>query len=351
MIMITPSFSTVSASTRTPDRLRRDGFTLVELLVVILIIAIMASLITAVIGNSLNSARAAATRATITKVHRLLEERRQAIARSNLRTEIRVVRKSMAAPELYAPQVRPGLNSNDVARIVAFKETMRSQFPQRIKDLSGPDRLFHTSDDSPVLTQLKKLNSSFSADPPAFPPGHLLVTTSSELLYVALTMGTELGSGGTAIDFNSSEVVDSDSDGLMELVDGWGNPLRFYRWPTDLVLAGANSVPRPVELLIDGGNAQLWKKDPDDPVGRFKKWLSDSNVNTHWQVRDPVTGFQYYHEPSTFHVPLVVSAGQDGELFLNEPHTNSGYLAMPTTADPTELSDSITNRNISIGGN
>ena len=75
----------------------RPGFTLVELLVVILIIAIMASLITAVIGNSLNSARAAATRATITKVHRLLEERRQAIARSNLRTEIRVVRKSMAS--------------------------------------------------------------------------------------------------------------------------------------------------------------------------------------------------------------------------------------------------------------
>jgi len=345
MIMITPSFPTVSASTRTPDRLRRDGFTLVELLVVILIIAIMASLITAVIGNSLNSAQAAATRATITKVHRLLEERRQAIARRNLRTEIRVVRNSMAAPELYAPQVRPGLNSNEVARIVAFKETMRAQFPQRIKDLSGPDRRFHTSDDSPVLAQLKKLNSSFSANPPVFPSQHTMTTTSSELLYVALTMGTELGSGGTAIDFNSSEVVDSDGDGLMELVDGWGNPLRFYRWPTDLVKAFPNSVPRPVELLIDGGNAQLWNKDPDDPIGRFNKWLSNSDVNTHWQVRE------YYHALSTFHVPLVVSAGQDGELFLNEPHTDIGHLAQPTTLDPTELSDSITNRNISIGGN
>jgi prepilin-type N-terminal cleavage/methylation domain-containing protein len=345
MIMITPSFSTVSASTRSPDRLRRDGFTLVEILVVILIIAIMASLITAVIGNSLNSARAAATRATITKVHRLLEERRQAIARSNLRTEIRVVRKSMAAPELYAPQVRPGLNSNDVARIVAFKETMRAHFPQRIKDLSGPDRDFHTSDDSPVLTQLKKLNPSFSANPPAFPSGHTMTTTSSELLYVALTMGTELGSGGTAIDFNSSEVVDSDRDGLMELVDGWGHPLRFYRWPTDLVRAFPNSVPRPVELLIDGGNPQLWNKDPDDPIGRFSKWLSNSNVNTHGKVQGR------FHWPSTFHVPLVVSAGQDGELFLNEPHTDIGEWAMPTTADPTKLSDSITNRNISIGGN
>jgi hypothetical protein len=193
--------------------------------------------------------------------------------------------------------------------------------------------------------QLQKFDSSFSANPPAFPSGHTMITTSSELLYVALTMGTELGSGGTAIDFNSSEVVDSDGDGLMELVDGWGNPLRFYRWPTALVNAFPNSVPRPVELLIDGGNAQLWNKDPDDPIGRFSKWLSNSNVNTHSQVQG------WYHALSTFHVPLVVSAGQDGELFLNEPHTDPGYLAMPTTADPTELSDSITNRNISIGGN
>jgi prepilin-type N-terminal cleavage/methylation domain-containing protein len=333
MIMITPSFSTVSASTRTPDRLRRDGFTLVELLVVILIIAIMASLITAVIGNSLNSARAAATRATITKVHRLLEERRQAIARMNLRTKIQIVRRSMADV--------PGLNNKDVARIVTLKELMRAHLPQRLKDLSGPDRAWGTSDDSPVLAQLKKLNPSFRQGPPVFPSQHTMTTTSSELLYVALTMG----SGGTAIDFNSSEVVDSDGDGLMELVDGWGNPLRFYRWPTALVTEFRNSVPRPVELLIDGGNAQLWNKDPDDPIGRFNKWLSNSNVNTHGKVQGR------FHWPSTFHVPLVVSAGQDGELFLNEPHTDSGYLAMPTTADPTKLSDSITNRNISIGGN
>jgi len=368
--MITPSFSTVSASTRTPARLRRDGFTLVEILVVILIIAIMASLITAVIGNSLNLARAAATRATITKVHRLLEERRQAIARMNLRTKIQIVRRSMADV--------PKLNNKDVVRIVTLKELIRAHLPQRLKDLSGPDRKFGTSDDSPVFTQLVKLtpksedtNQNGQADPgedlngdgdvldstfeainngvrvPRFPGQHYAnaATTSSELLYVALTMGTELGSGGTAIDFNSSEVVDSDGDGLMELVDGWGNPLRFYRWPTSLVLAGSNS-PRPVELLIDGGNAQLWNKDPDDPVGRFNSWLSDSNVNAHPKVQT------YFHEPSTYHVPLVVSAGRDGVLGLNEPHTDTGYLAMPATLlDPTLLSDSITNRNISIGGN
>ncbi len=342
---MTPPFRKYAIARHRPAPGGRHGFTLVEILVVILIIAIMASLITAVIGNSLNSARAAATRATITKVHRLLEERRQAIARSNLRTEIRVIRSSM-------PTV-PGLNSNDVARIVAFKETTRAQLPQRIEDLYGPDRVAHTADDSPVFAALKKLKPvSFTASPPTFPAKHYVdleseATTSSELLYVALTMGTELGSEGNVIEFNSREAMDTDGDGLMELVDGWGKPLRFYRWPTSLVLAAPNlpTEPRPVELLIGGGNAQMWNKDPDDPVGRFKLWMDNSNVSNHAQVQGK------FHQPSTYHVPLVVSAGQDGVLQLHEPHTDSGYLAMPATGDSTRLSDSLTNRNITVGGN
>ena len=332
-----PSFSNVLPSNRPSNRFGPTGFTLVEILVVILIIAIMASLITAVIGNSLNSARSAATRATITKVHRLLEERRQAIARSNLRTETRVVRRSMTA----TPPIT-GLNNNATAKVVAIKETMRAQLPQQLDDLSGPDPRFNTGDEPPVLAQLKKINSSFSGNSPSFPSSHIDTTTSSELLYVALTMGTELGSGGTTIEFNSREAVDTDGDGLMELVDGWGKPLRFYRWPTDLV-PGPGATPNAnarVDMLIGGGNAQLWNKDPDDPVGHFKKWINQNPQVTH-----------YFHAPSRYHVPLVVSAGRDGVLGLNEPHTTIGYFAKPATTDITLLSDSITNRNISIGGN
>ena len=103
--MIASRFSKAPASPQFPARSRRDGFTLVEILVVILVIAILASLITAVIGNSLNAARAAATEATITKLHRLLEERRQSIARDDLRTETRVVRSSFPAwPAMTLPR-------------------------------------------------------------------------------------------------------------------------------------------------------------------------------------------------------------------------------------------------------
>ncbi len=384
--------STAPTSPPNSARPRRDGFTLIEILMVILVIAILASLIMAVIGNSLNSARAAATRATLTKVHRLLEERRQAITRSDLRREVRVVRASMSNV--------PGLYTNDVAKIVALKEVMRVQLPQRIDDLRGADRLFGTADDSPVLKKLQQLTGEdknnngnldpgedlnnnnlldmpFSTNPPTFPPTHDATTTSSELLYVALTMGTELGSGSSAIEFSSSEAVDTDGDGLMELVDGWARPLRFYRWPTSLVLATPNSTAdtRPVELLIGGGNAQLWNSDPDDPLGRFRLWMIGPNVSNHPKV------LNWFHSPATYHIPLVVSAGQDGQLGLEEPIDLGRHGVWARLYDEDEdgdgqldsgedrnsngildnliqnstlrivLADNITNRNISIGGN
>jgi prepilin-type N-terminal cleavage/methylation domain-containing protein len=395
--MITPSFSTVSA--RTPDRLRRDGFTLVEILVVILIIAIMASLITAVIGNSLNSARASATRATLTKVSQLLEARRQVISRRNLRIEIKLIRQRFR-----------GLQNVDLARIVSQKEVLKVQIPQNLQDLYGPDRQAHTNDDSPVLAKLVALtpqgedtnkngvldpgedlngngvlDSTFLATPPRFPERHydlsedvndneildagedtngngildLAATGSSEILYVALTMGTEVGSEGSAVDFTSSEAVDTDRDGLLELVDGWGQPLRFYRWPTRLIQPfdpSGDVVRRDLAGMLIGGLPtvdQQLRQDPDDPSGRFAVWLIQGRGGNRATTK-------YLHTPSTYHVPLVVSAGQDGQFGLFQPQDTftQGHLAQPLrevqfAADPnsTTFNDNITNHNIAIGGN
>jgi hypothetical protein len=68
-------------------------------------------------------------------------------------------------------------------------------------------------------------------------------------LYLALTKGKVRAS--TPIDadsFSGNELADTEpdptdvnrdgkfvGDGFMELVDAWGNPLRFYRWPTRLL--------------------------------------------------------------------------------------------------------------------
>ena len=52
------------------------------------------------------------------------------------------------------------------------------------------------------------------------------------MLYALLVEGHgPLGSVFSRDDFTDKEVQDTDSDGLPEFVDAWGQPLQFYRWP------------------------------------------------------------------------------------------------------------------------
>ncbi len=61
---------------------------------------------------------------------------------------------------------------------------------------------------------------------------HTHVTARSETLYALLVNGSgPLGSLFRPDEFTSTEVRDTDNDGVPEFVDGWGNPLQFYRWP------------------------------------------------------------------------------------------------------------------------
>ena len=49
-----------------------------------------------------------------------------------------------------------------------------------------------------------------------------------------------------SLDPLQSRIQDTDNDGLPEIVDEWGNPVRFYRWPTDLLayyIEGTKSAP------------------------------------------------------------------------------------------------------------
>ena len=62
-------------------------------------------------------------------------------------------------------------------------------------------------------------------------------TESTELLYFFLFHSGNFGSAEVSRDeFTEKEIADTDGDGLREFVDAWGQPLRFYRWPTRLLI-------------------------------------------------------------------------------------------------------------------
>jgi hypothetical protein len=57
-------------------------------------------------------------------------------------------------------------------------------------------------------------------------------TARSEMLYALLVESSgPWGATFSRDDFTDKEVQDTDGDGLPEFVDGWGQPLQFFRWP------------------------------------------------------------------------------------------------------------------------
>ena len=276
------------------------------------LITTMMTMMALLVGNMLTTSRTAATRTTLLKVHRMLEERRDAFARYQLKrgeisTAVGVLRNSGLGER----------QSRQLAPVVARKLLYRFALPQH-----HGERMIGT-------------NTISNAD-------------SSELLYWLLINGNTFGvpnenDGG----FTAAELADTDGDGLKELVDGWGQPLRFYRWPTRLVRSAgpgqqisAADFERS-QLLLGAGSTGRFGFDPDDdPLDRFGQWVTLQGSETAW------------HTPFTWHAPLVLSAGSDEIVGLYEPHdtANLGHLARPNGID-LAVYDNITNLNIPIGSN
>ena len=339
---------------------RTRGFTVIELLVVIGIIALLTSSLVVVIGSATARARIISTKARLVKIGDLLRQRRDAFGRLELRQgEIRTVQNALVSGGV------PTYVARGVAPIFAFKNRYRAAFPQIPAD--NPS-LYVTG--GPLAA-----NVVSKAD-------------SSELLLYSLTNADQFGIQALGTDiFNADEFSDTDGDGLMELVDAWGEPFRFYRWPTRLIRSSGYTYTGPpatspgltandlaaAEILIQGVSEAILSRDPDDPLGYANRLNyfngtggSAFNLQLYGLVHSsfpavPVSGYAEadFHTPETFHTPLVVSLGPDQTLGLFEPNdaTATNRLAQvnpaEVTGDPrnSPLNDNLTNRNLRVGGN
>ncbi len=412
----------------------RRAFTLLELLMVVAIIGLLMSMSVVVMYGFIDQAEEEATSATIQKINRLLEERIEGFDRAfkgvRKDTATKNMRILLADPNGDGDQADGIFGVKDaVVAILAKKALFRFEFPQRFEELLSfgdpaisvpglPQSMYlaiaapaaRVKLSLPLTTPLTdpliaaEVASTFALGV-SFPE-----TESSELLYFALIKSGSLGAAAVDSDrFTENEIRDTDGDGLPEFVDNWGQPLRYYRWPTRLIDAAPILVPfQPVldnpndntdvlvnvdtdndgtpdtiigqrtitqterdvaNLLLKGlppapsmlpNNAMprdLLLIDPDDPVGRLYAELENLNGTN----GKPTLALEYneakYHTPDTFHAPLVVSAGPDGVLGLYEPNdtANAGNLAAYnftlTLAQIIDvISDNITSRNKLSGG-
>lgn len=382
----------------------RRGFTLIELLTVITIIAILMGMSVVVLYGVTDSAQEQATITTIQKVHGLLEQRTASFERAFSRTGTFRQRYIDAANAVLDQRGVTGIRQ-EVTEILALKIAFRHQFPQRHEDLLKLD--FDSSGRVPLTaynvdTLLAAgsrgpldngtLNNSIAdneisdyvdatrIEGAANTPDSTDNTVSSELLYYALITSGNFGAASSnAQQFLDSEVADTDDDGLLEFVDAYGNPLRFYRWPTRLMdpdtpfpftpdLADPNEAtdvrqtvetapsvfttvgvrqvtdtertqaevlikglpPSPANLPNGALPRDLMLIDPDDPVGRlYAEMERVDGAGASPVAFSAEYNEVWYHSPETFHTSLIVSAGPDGVLGMHEPNdtTNFGHLA------------------------
>lgn len=311
----------------------RRGFTLVELMIVIGVMALMMALLVVTVMGYLETSKEKATAATIEKIAGLLEDRMQAFNRLKFNEG-----------EILAHAGKLGVGV-EVARVGYRKERFRQEFPQTFAEAA-------------VLLKRAGRNAPSAQD---INPR----LESAQVLHFLLTQSVIGYSPETGEAFTDGQIRTPDAPALADwpyFVDAWEQPIRFYRWPTRLV--------RPQGLVDSAGNTlpvqrqyaavlnqslpptdQDLNRDPDDPTG-LTEFLSGGSA---------VQFEKDYHTRDTYHAVLIVSAGPDQTLGLYEPSeitintTNPtqsifGNLAQPKTAEAEALSDNITNLNRQAGG-
>jgi prepilin-type N-terminal cleavage/methylation domain-containing protein len=250
-------------------RTARAGFTLTELLVVLLIVGILMGISLAALLGALPTSREAATKALIVRIHRGVQDRLSSMESRDI--PVQNIDMRLAGDSGMDPSAVPLR-----ALVIAKKRLIKEEFPQwfavvrnNAGDLvrhSTTNEPFVAGDWDPLWVDLDEDGvvdwvQSGSVSPvalsyrqtinkllaPAFDNldndldgqtdeddetplvHHRWETTRSECLYLIITQGPG-ASSVNADSFRASEVADTDGDGLMEFVDAWGTPLRWYRW-------------------------------------------------------------------------------------------------------------------------
>ncbi|MCA9188601.1 MAG: hypothetical protein KDA99_23395, partial [Planctomycetales bacterium] len=156
--------------------------------------------------------------------------------------------------ETYTDQNGNGVYDSGTARIRLdrLRHLMRMELPDRISDLAGtPAALWPGAMPAPslwlsyrrradVAIKAKHGATASWTDPTKWTDSH----RGAECLYLIISSIREGDQRGIDF-FKDSEIGDIDDDGMLEILDAWGHPIEFLRWP-----AGYDSEVQPLDANI-----------------------------------------------------------------------------------------------------
>lgn len=325
----------------------RNALTLVELLAVVVVIAILASLSVVALSGSMQAARETKTRGTIQKLDavlmRIYEQYEDRFV--HITDEAEYYNTGTNKWESY----NQGLSGQQEAllKLHLIHDLMRMELPSNWKEVVST---FPTSSSDadptyagPISYNLGTPNIDFRLKTPAvhqyyYKAAKEIKTSnncnytngSAEMLFlIVANLDPESLEG-----FGANEIADTDGNGAMEFVDGWGKPIYFIRAPSGFT--GSDRQPDVVKwsgmTLSTGNNAAIWEGQRPKSVTNW-----DQNDLTRAYQR-AITGWADPFDPhgfvgrSWFLYPLIFSAGRDG-IFDLDYGDNASTLA-PNDIDP-----------------
>ena len=331
---LTPSRLTPSRGPLIPTPIR-SAVTLVELLVTIVIMAIIGTTIVGASRVAMEGAREAKTKTMITKLHTLVLERYESYQTR------RVEFNQWFQQELDNLSV----NSRDRgmiladARLLAIRELMKLEMPDRWLDM-----------DDPVIVNRSSLAQAFWRRRAQLPPP-TEQHQGAECLYMIVMMSTADGEARTL--FSQQDIGDTDEDGAPEFLDGWGNPIKFIRWPAGFV---AQSDLMSGDPLADHDPFDHFRRDQPGVILPDISSYEANGRRLHGQVGNMRARHQSGNTiTAAFRlVPLIYSSGPSGVSGLLatgnipaiDPYymTPKGYLGGLVDPNTTDHIDNIHNQ-------
>jgi hypothetical protein len=143
----------------------------------------------------------------------------------------------------------------------------------------------------------------------------------AECLYLILSQMVD-GDRAALEFFREDEIGDIDNDGMPEIHDAWGTPIRFLRWAPGFNVAAEYrqkvagwQLPETQNYssVVVGGFQNIETPDPFDPLDLYTRWPL---------VLPPSAQAAISHDASAIHrtfslFPLIISAGADKNLDMH----------------------------------
>ncbi|MEC9095885.1 MAG: prepilin-type N-terminal cleavage/methylation domain-containing protein [Planctomycetota bacterium] len=318
-----------SKPTASEKRIRsaQRGFTILELLVAIAIISLFSAMITVGMSTLQRQAQIRRCEQQVKKIDELIQTRFSELINKPL------------------PIQFPSLGTNPSPAQIAFRkfqimtcrrELMRMELPDRITDVTNISYMFRdpttntqyammTPSSTNAFRRKATLNGSQGN---AWTEDH----QGSECLYLILSIMQD--QDANALDFLfPSEIGDTDGDGMLEVLDAFGNPLGFLRWAPGISarpgVDGRWGTPN-----VDDNNDGIIDNALEFAMGNSDDYRSFSGIQGVDEGDAPdwtdIGGADYRHYDSNpsnnpFHLfPLICSAGPDDEFGMYGLGINPG---------------------------